>query len=509
MRTVLPSVDVRAPGRREPLPYALLAVGGGILLGGLVLAYQLRSTTATELAIAGVMIGLACVIVGNPRRCLLAALLLDIPLEWGKYLLWNQAAGKVGAIAGLNISVTTIALAGLFTLWMFDRPSAAPRLRLRAALPLIVYLGVNAASLLVAQDKTLGMYNLALLAQLLLMFIYVVSTVRTREDIRFVVAVLLAGLLAESALILLIYVAGPNMSFLGLRNRVSPADYGGRVGGTVGSPNGAAAYLCLLLPLAISVLVSNANRQLRRLATAALPLGVLALVVTGSRGGWASFAISTAIIGVWMVRRGLILARTAVLAAVFIAVLSVPLWGTVAQRVGGNDNGAAASRLPLMKLAGEMVSAHPLLGVGVNNVGIDIPQYAGPEFDGQFLYTVHNKYLLVWAEAGIGALLAFVWFLVATLRRGWRTGRARDPTLSPLAVGLSAGIAGQIAHMGVDVFNGKPEVEGLWLAAGLLAAMEMILRRERALQRLPRRGWRAARDFVSTHTEPLTAGSTR
>ena len=31
---------------------------------------------------------------------------------------------------------------------------------------------------------------------------------------------------------------------------------------------------------------------------------------------------------------------------------------------------------------------------------------------------VHNRYLLIWTEAGIGALVAFVLFLVTTVRNG-------------------------------------------------------------------------------------------
>jgi O-antigen ligase len=260
---------------------------------------------------------------------------------------------------------------------------------------------------------------------------------------------------------------------------VNPGDYGGRVGGTIGSPNTAAAYLCLTLSLAIGVLAARPTGQLRRLTVLALSLGVLALIVTGSRGGWVAFAISSSLIGVWTIRRRLVRPRTGGLVVLCIVALSTPFWGTITQRVVGNDNGAASSRVPLMKLASEMISAHPLLGLGVNNVGVDIPEYAGPQFDGQWLYTVHNKYLLVWAEAGIGALLAFVWFLVVTLRRGLRSARSSDRTLAPLAVGLAAGIAGQLIHFGVDLFQSKPDVEGLWLAAGLLAAIELILLRER------------------------------
>ena len=129
----------------------------------------------------------------------------------------------------------------------------------------------------------------------------------------------------------------------------------------------------------------------------------------------------------------------------------------------------------MARLAEDIIQAHPLLGVGVNNVGINIRDFAGPEFNGQCLYTIHNKYLLVWSEAGIAALVAFLWFLAATLRQGWRSARANDDLLSPLALGLTAAIAGQLVHMTVDIFKSRPQVQLLWLVAALLIAMASIV----------------------------------
>ena len=158
----------------------------------------------------------------------------------------------------------------------------------------------------------------------------------------------------------------------------------------------------------------------------------------------------------------------------------IPFSGLLAARINGNDQGAARSRIPLIRIASNVISDHPLLGVGANNVGIVFPKYAGPQFDQDWIYTVHNKYLLVWAEAGIVALGAFLWFLFATIRRGWRLWRSHDPLLSPLALGLTAGIIGQMVGMAVEIGQSRPEVQQLWLLAALLVAMENVRRGEEA-----------------------------
>lgn len=460
------------------------AIAGGIFLGSLAVAYQVRHKTTTDIAIGAVVVAMICVIAGNPRQFMLAVVAFDLPLEWGKYTHWNPTLASVGEIPGFQISLTTISLGALYALWALHRSrEGRARPLLRPALPLILYVAFNVASLFGASNKTLSFYLILMLAQTLLLFIYVVSTFRTRADVRFLITALLAGALLESLLILVMYATGFSPNFLGLKNHVDVADFGKRIGGTFGTPNGAAAYLCLMLPLALGVLMSSERGLIRGLAIMTLPTGVLSLIITQSRGGWVSFAISAGLIGIWAVRQRLIDPRTVAIAGVAAIAVIVVLWGPIGHRLLGNDNGSASSRVSLAKMAEQMIKAKPLFGVGVNNYGINLPNYAGPQFDGAWMYTVHDRYLLVWAEAGVFALLAYLTFLGVTLRRGWRALRRRDPLLSPIAVGLTAAVAGQMVHMAVDIFQDRPQVEGLWLVAALIAAIELITRHEDWLRR--------------------------
>jgi O-antigen ligase len=163
-------------------------------------------------------------------------------------------------------------------------------------------------------------------------------------------------------------------------------------------------------------------------------------------------------------------------------VLALPVGGIVSERVTTNDRGSAASRIPMARLAFEMIGDRPLLGVGVNNVGVELRNYAGPQFTRQFIYTIHNKYLLVASEAGIPALLAFLWFLGATAARGARCLRSPDPLVAGLAVGLLGGFVGHLLNMTVDIFASRPQVQALWFVAGLLAALAAMADRDRLLE---------------------------
>jgi O-antigen ligase len=166
--------------------------------------------------------------------------------------------------------------------------------------------------------------------------------------------------------------------------------------------------------------------------------------------------------------------RAPVAILVILALFYLPFHNVISARLLGDDKGSAESRIPLMNLAWRIFLDHPVLGVGTNNFSVVMDRYLTPEFRHGFLFVVHDKYLLVLCETGIGGLLAFLAFLLAALRRGWQCWTFHDSFLSPLALGFAAGIAGDMVHMNVDVFRGQPMQQLIWLIAGLLVAMHRI-----------------------------------
>jgi O-antigen ligase len=105
--------------------------------------------------------------------------------------------------------------------------------------------------------------------------------------------------------------------------------------------------------------------------------------------------------------------------------------------------------------------------------------YAGSEFRHEWIYTVHNQFLLVCAETGVIGLMAYLWIMLNVIRRGWRLWKVGDELFSPLALGMLAALCGLMSHMFVDIFSGRAVVQMVWLFAALLTAMEAILARER------------------------------
>ena len=212
----------------------------------------------------------------------------------------------------------------------------------------------------------------------------------------------------------------------------------------------------------------------RLIAASAFVFGIVGLVLTLSRGGWIAVGVSCFIVVAYSWQRGWIpgLAPSAIIVAVLIALFVFR--NELLVRFLHDNSGAASSRVPLMVLALHMIRDHPLWGVGANNFGINIAKYATPEFGADWLYTVHNKYLLIWAEDGIFALMAFVTFLIATVRSGIICRRINDRALASIAVGLTTGLLAQMFHMTVDILNGRQQVQLLVIVAGLIAALVAI-----------------------------------
>jgi O-antigen ligase len=417
--------------------------------------------------------------VGNVRRLLLAAIVLDLTLDLSISPGYRPEAAAFGALGGLNISATTVALAILYVLWgsaYVARVGPRPRPRLRASVPAALVFAWTALSVLAAHDLTLSLYAVAIHLQLLLLYIYVASAVQDRDDVRFIVTLLFVGVALQSLAMLGEHYVRYDF-VAALRGRVvSVADGAGpyRPGGVSGSHNGAAAYLVMLLSLALSVMLTRESRWQRRLAGLAFGLGMIALTVTLSRGAWAGFVVAITILGFFAWRRGWLPPVIPVGVAAGASLLFALFHSTILGRLFGDDEGSAQSRLPLVRLALHVIQDHPLLGVGANNFAVILFDYATPEFGGEWLYVVHNTYLMVAADSGIGALLALVWFLVVTLRRGWQCWKSDDRFLALLGLGCTAAVAGHMTQMHVDEFNDRVVMQLLWLIASLVAAMHNI-----------------------------------
>jgi putative inorganic carbon (hco3(-)) transporter len=452
----------------------VLLVGGS--LGGLA-ALAARLPPAYALALVGAALApFVVMVVGHPRRLLLAVVMLDLPFALDVNFFYRPDAAALNALGGVNVSLSLLALCGLYVLWGLRTVARVGRLPpgsiLNGCVPLALYTALVVTSAVVAADVVLASFEIALRVQLFLLFVYLVGTVRSHGDVKYIMALLMAGLALQGLVMIGVRLVGSSIDVGPFTARI---DQSGRVGGTLGGANSAAGYLTLLLAPAATMLLTPVSRRLKLLAAAALAFGIPALVFTGSRGGWLAFALSIVIVGLGGLRRGFVRPPVLLAGAALGILFGLAMFGTIAERITQDDNGSAAGRLPLMQIAFHLISQRPLFGVGANNFALAMRDYA--DTGGlalRWTSVVHNQFLLVWSEVGAVGLTAFLAFLAHTLLRARDCTLGGDRLTGPLALGLAAGIAGHMTHMLGDFFNGRLHVQLLYISAALIIAMSAM-----------------------------------
>lgn len=411
------------------------------------------------------------------QRCLIAAIIFDVPFHCDVHLAYDDFYASLNAIGGLQVSITSFAIFALYCMWFVElllgrfwtRCSSSAKVSGWA----IMYVCVSILSVLYAANRNLATFEVVLLVQTLLVYVFIVKRTRTREGLCFLVNTVMVSLFLQASLMLVSFVLGETV-VLGPWTVWMEEQ---RAGGTVGSPNTAGSFLQLALAPCLCLALSVGKGWVRVVGGVACLVGLAGLLITFSRGAWLATVVSFALFVVLMGLRGWIPRKTGVLIGVCGGVLTVVSLGFIIERLGSEEAASLDGRRVMMSLASDILEDHALLGVGANNYAVVMDDYIRyPEYAGQWLHTVHNKYLLVWAELGVLGLLSFLGFLGHSLLCGWRVWQARDRALSPLALALVCGIVGQLVHMHLDLFHARPQVQLLWMLCAILVVMHHFVR---------------------------------
>ncbi len=412
------------------------------------------------------------------RRLLLAVVLIEIPIQLDMSLSIREDVEAFSGIGGFNISLTTGVLAALYVMWGFDLFRGRAHIdksRIWASTPMLLYLGAVLLSSLVAYDQKLALYEFNLLFTAMLIGAYIGLNTKTQDDVVFIVALITLGVLMQSLIMIGLRGIGHSLTIATVKMRIDEGV--GRVGGTIGSPNGAGSYLAMLIPVCLALASTRVPMVVRIVAGTAAFLGPIALVLTKSRGAWVGLAVGGLVFMCSAVAWNRALVKRLIPLTLIVILAALPFSGEVLTRLQADDNGSAESRMPLMRLATNIAVDHPALGIGPNNFVPIMHKYVTVDFTGVWLRVVHNKYFLVWSETGTIGLIAFLLALGAILRLAFMSARARVPILSPIAAGFGAGLLGHMTHMLVDIFNHRPHITFLWLIAGVLVAIHAVVQR--------------------------------
>ena len=258
-----------------------------------------------------------------------------------------------------------------------------------------------------------------------LAFLVVLTTISTARDVSMVAVAFVIGAVIS------VVIGFATGSLETATNSVSQTAIQGRFTGGGGDPNVQAAGFIAAMFLAGGLYSVYHSRRARIALLLAFVLMTVGFLGTQSRGGLVALAVATisALIIAPRQRKRLLglLSMAAVAGGVLVAVNPGSL-----SRIT-DISGGTSGRNDLWRVAWEVFTGHPVIGVGIGNFQVVESHYVlrpGAIDRIQYLtdvpYLVHNTYLQLLAESGVIGLVAFLLVIVLTLRAAyWPRGSSR------------------------------------------------------------------------------------
>jgi len=206
--------------------------------------------------------------------------------------------------------------------------------------------------------------------------------------------------------------------------------------GTFGHHQQYSFYTSSAAVIAFGLLVSEQTKSKRALYLLVTPILLMGCLLGQERATWLSFVIG-ALAVVWYSgrkRKRLLIAFAATMLGAVLLVVSIrPLREATIDRITAAEASTARensllSRLIMWKIAFDMFTQHPILGVGPKNFQVLVPHYASrQDMQGNEKEDAHNIWIQMLAEQGIVGFVTYVIFVWSIVRLA--TTELRSPGL--------------------------------------------------------------------------------
>lgn len=445
---------------------------------------------------------------------------IDLALVFGLLLLALWVPLPFGSVEGWARGVMHVSLFSLLVIWAF-RFAFVPSTRLRTT-PVLYFFGAILALIglqlvpgmpgfIRSFDPFLSYLGFLHLLSLACLYLLVVNLVTTEDRLRLVVWTLAIWGGAIGFYAVTQHFMGQG-HYAALRKLSVSAPFG-----TFVNRNHFAGYAEMVAPLALTFAVYRRSRgdDVRIFFLISAVLIFLALVLSGSRGGWLSGIAVMVCFGLLAFKKLSGSESRASLAGLLVipVLVAAGVWwmgvDPLADRLVANDQEVEQfkniGRFSIWKNTLKIIRERPLAGTGFGTYEVAYPRWDSS--DGRFrVEQAHNDYLQCLAELGlVGGLivLAFLgWFFYRMLKE--IQDRSHSNQVRWIKIGCLCGIVGLLVHSFVD-FNLQIPSNAFYfvLLAGLATADTRVPEPDdpRPQPALPGRGQKALADEFDDHFE--------
>lgn len=454
------------------------------LLTWKVMSLEPRFIVAVAGLVAVLSVGM--VFVSRLENFIVCATFFNIPFaSFGKWMFLREV---VTVAKGITIGLAELLLLFGYLQWFCQifvaRVRALPPLGILDGLFAVVFVS-QCLSLLGAPDRELAFFDVVYNLKFFLIYFYVAHKVE-RRHLRWIVALLLMGLLVESPIALYERISG-NVGIGRTKGDFGAGQFGGqyevpgleqiRAEGTTKDSHTLGEYFAMLLPLALVFLVVENVRPLWRVLLGVLTVaGLGGLVVTFSRAGWFSFLFAAMVVmGVvffsW--RRGAA-AAVVIFGALVLSIAYPKVYEYAFNRIVEAPREIMQTRYDLNWTAIDIWSTNWLLGYGPGNY---MEALTDPRINvlGEDWLPVHNAFLYIASESGAFAAVAFFAMIGVAMKRCWRLRNDADVLVRGLAVAIVAGLFAYVLDgLTNPTFREAEPYTLFWTYLGLSVALTRI-----------------------------------
>lgn len=396
---------------------------------------------------------------------LVLAMVFNIPFSLFGKIFFKQDI-PFAIMPGFSLGLIEIMLLMAYLVWFaqifITKKEPLPRLR-KVDYFIILLIFSQIMSLLGAPSKLVGIFDIIHNIKHVMLYYFIAHKVK-RSHLKWIVVLLLFAILLESSLALYERTTG-NVgigrakgrsasrvdSAIGIQNKVRGIVEQVRAEGTTIDPHVLGEYFSMILPVPFVLMMMRHLKLKVRLALAIiLIMGIGGLIVTFSRSGWCSFAISS-IFALWVIifswKQGKALLITIVL-FVIVSISYPRVYEYLIVRFVKSPSELLTLRFAMNRTALGIWHQNFFFGYGAGNYSYALEEpdviVHGWTDRSKKTFIVHNLFLYLVAEIGLFGMIGFYGPILLAMFKCWTLRKCPDPLIRGLSLAILTGLFGYL-----------------------------------------------------------------